>query len=231
MTATPSEATPNDKAETEKSARTISSVSAAFTLFCFTLVFTGLLAVAHRVTKPAIEASLAAEKQHFINEVLPAGHYDNNPIADTLALPATPELGQTSASHVFRARMKGKPAALVLEAIAPDGYAGPIRIVLGITWDGTLTGVRVIEHKETPGLGDYVDLKRDKDKKYPWILQFNGVSYPKTPDGDWKVRKDKGRFYYRTGATISPRAVIAAVHRASRFVFEHRDALFQEQTP
>ncbi|MDR2636937.1 MAG: electron transport complex subunit RsxG [Zoogloeaceae bacterium] len=217
--------------DTAASSATASALRTSLILAAFVLVFTGLLSVVYQWTRPRIEASLAAERLQIINEVLPARHYDNDLLADTLTLPPTPELGQKSASVVYRARRQGRPAALVLEAIAPDGYAGEIRLILAIGHDGVITGVRVVEHKETPGLGDYIDPKKDKDKKYPWILQFNGLDYPRTPAADWKVRKDKGIFYYRVGATITPRAVIAAVGRAARFATEHREELFAETTP
>ncbi|MCL2021914.1 MAG: electron transport complex subunit RsxG [Betaproteobacteria bacterium] len=207
-----------------------SSLRLAGILLAFVLPFTALLAAAHRLTLPAIEASLAAERLAFLNEVLPQEYYDNDLLADILVLPPTPEFGQSAESQVYRARKDGKPTALALEVIAPDGYAGRIRMIMGITYDGTITGVRIIEHHETPGLGDYVDLKKDKDRKRPWIRQFDGMNYPTVPDAQWKVRKDNGRFYYRAGATISPRAVIVAVHRAVRYTVLHRDELFGEES-
>ncbi|MDR3157805.1 MAG: electron transport complex subunit RsxG [Zoogloeaceae bacterium] len=206
----------------------MSALKMAGVLLAFTLVFTGLLALAEKWSRPAIEASQAAEKMKFINEVLPAQRYpyDNDLLADTLLLPPTPELGLNAPSRVYRARKDGQPIALVLEAVAPDGYAAEIRLILGITRQGTITGVRVIAHRETPGLGDYIDLKKDKDKKYPWILQFDGLNYPGVPDEEWRVRKDKGRFHYRVGATISPRAVVHAVRRAAQFAVAQRERLF-----
>ncbi|MDR3056375.1 MAG: electron transport complex subunit RsxG [Zoogloeaceae bacterium] len=206
-----------------------SALRTAAILLTYVVIFTGILAAAEQWTRPAIEASRTAEKMKFINEVLPAKNYDNDLLADTLSLPPTPELGLKSESRVYRARLGGKPAALVLEAVAPDGYAGDIRLILGITAEGTITGVRVAEHRETPGLGDYIDLKKDRNKARPWIRQFDGLNYPQVPDGEWKVKKDKGRFDSHTGATVSPRAVIAAVHRAAQFVSAHKDALFEER--
>ncbi|MDR0233743.1 MAG: electron transport complex subunit RsxG [Zoogloeaceae bacterium] len=206
-----------------------SSLRLAGILLAFALPFTGLLATARYLTLPAIEASLAAERLAFLNEVLPRHYYDNDLLADTLVLPPTPELGQSTESLVYRARKDGRPAVLALEAIAPDGYAGKIRLILGITHDGTITGVRVIEHRETPGLGDYIDLKKDRNRQHPWILQFDGMNYPLVPDSQWKTQKENGHFHYRAGATLSPRAVIAAVHRAVRFAVLNRDALFGEE--
>lgn len=201
----------------------------AVILFIFVVLFTGLLAGAYQWTKPAIEASAAAEKMKFINEVLPAGSYDNELLGDTRELPPTPELGLATASKVYRARLAGQPAALVLEAVAPDGYSGEIRLVLGITAAGNVTGVRVVQHKETPGLGDYIDPKKDKNKTEPWIGQFAGLNYPQVADSDWKVKKDGGRITYRTGATVTPRAVTGAVFRAARYAVAHQNELFAQE--
>lgn len=202
------------------------AVRTALILFVFVVLFTALLAGAYQWTRPAIETSLAAEKMKFINEVLPAGSYDNDLLSDTLHLPPTPELGQKTTSTVYRARRAGQPTALVLEAIAPDGYAGEIRLVLGVTVNGDITGVRVVQHKETPGLGDYIDPRKDKNRENPWIDQFAGLNYPAVADAEWKVKKDKGRFDYRTGATVTPRAVVSAVHKAVRFAVTHQPQLF-----
>ena len=114
----------------------MSTLKMASVLLAFTLAFTGLLALAQKWTRPVIEASLAAEKMKFINEVLPAQRYpyDNDLLTDTLPLPPTPELGLDAESHVYRARRNGQPVALVLEAVAPDGYADEIRLILGVTY-------------------------------------------------------------------------------------------------
>ncbi|MDR2166092.1 MAG: electron transport complex subunit RsxG [Zoogloeaceae bacterium] len=204
----------------------------AVRLFLFVALATALLSATYLWTRPRIEASLAAEKMKFIDEVLPSERYDNALLADTLTLSPTPELGQKTASVVYRARLRGEPAALVLEAIAPDGYAGNIRLVMGVTTAGEITGVRVVEHQETPGLGDYIDPKKDRNKASPWIAQFTGIVAPGVPDAEWKVKKEKGRFDQRAGATVSPRAVIEAVRKAARFAEKAGPRLFvKEETP
>ncbi len=205
------------------------AVRTALTLFLFVVLFTGLLAGAYQWTRPAIETSLAEEKMAFINEVLPASSYDNDLLSDTLELAPEPELGQKMPSKVYRARKAGQPAALVLEAVAPDGYAGDIRLVLGITASGDVTGVRVVQHKETPGLGDYIEPRKDKNKANPWIGQFTGLNYPGVPDGEWRVKKDQGRFDFHAGATVTPRAVVKAVHKAVRYAMAHQNELFAQE--
>lgn len=197
-------------------------------LFLFVIVFTGLLSAAYQWTKPSIEASALAEKMKLLNEVLPAADYDNNLLEDSLSLPPTPELGLKEASTLYRARKAGQPAALIFEAAAPDGYAGRIRLLIAVRADGKVAGVRVTQHKETPGLGDYIDPRKDKNKAAPWIDQFVGLSLTSGGDKAWRVRKDGGRLDYHAGATVSPRAVAKAVQRAVRWVDGEHDRLFSE---
>jgi electron transport complex protein RnfG len=134
-------------------------------------------------------------------------------------------LGADEASTAYRARKDGKISALVFEAIAPDGYSGKIRLLIGVTVDGTLLGVRVTQHKETPGLGDYIEPRKDKNKERPWITQFDGLSLATVSDREWRVRKDGGRFDSVAGATVTPRAVVKAVNKALKFVAENRRQL------
>ncbi|NTV71847.1 MAG: electron transport complex subunit RsxG [Azonexaceae bacterium] len=197
-------------------------------LFVFVIIFTGLLSGAYLWTKPAIEASAAEEKMKLVDEVLPRSEYDNALLEDTVTLPATAELTLTDPTLLYRARKNGQPVALVFEAVAPDGYAGKIRLIVAIRASGELAGVRVTQHKETPGLGDYIEIKKDKNKSRPWITQFNGMSLAKVTDKDWKVRKDGGQLDSYAGATITPRAVSKAVLKAVKWAEANRDRLFAE---
>lgn len=202
------------------------AVRTATILFVFVIIFTALLSGAYLWTKPAIEASAIEEKMKLVDEVLPRREYDNALLEDTLALPATPELGLSEASTLYRARQAGQPAGLVFEAIAPDGYAGKIRLLVAIRADGQVAGVRVIQHKETPGLGDYIELKKDKNKVRPWITQFQGMTLATVAEKDWKVRKDGGRIDYRAGATVTPRSVSKAVLKAAKWAAANHNQLF-----
>lgn len=197
----------------------------AILLLVFTVVFTALLAGVYQLTKPAIAASALQEKMKLVNEVLPRSEYDNDPIKDTLQLPPTPELGLNEPSTLYRARRGGQPVALVFETVAPDGYAGRIRLLVAIRADGRVLGARAISHKETPGLGDYIEPKKDKNKAKPWISQFDGLSAT-APETAWKVKKDGGNLDFYSGATVTPRAVAKAIHKAARFAGDHRDRLF-----
>lgn len=207
---------------------TTMAVRTSVVLLLFVVVFTGLLAGAYLWTKPALEASAAEEKMRLVDEVLPRSEYDNPLLADTLTLPPTPALGLDEPSTVYRARRAGQPAALVLEAVAPDGYAGKIRLLVAVRADGNVAGVRVTQHKETPGLGDYIEPRKDKNKAQPWIRQFENLATAALTAQDWKVKKDGGRFAYYAGATVTPRAVVKAVHKAVKFAADNRDRLFAE---
>jgi electron transport complex protein RnfG len=202
------------------------AIRTAVILFIFVISFTALLSGAFIWTKPALEASAAEEKMKLISEVLPRSAYDNDLLKDTLEIQPSADLGLDEKSTVYRARKAGQASAVVLEAVAPDGYSGKIRLLIAINLDGTLAGVRVTQHKETPGLGDYIEPKKDKNKTRPWITQFNGLSLTAVSDRDWKVKKDGGRFDSVVGATVTPRAIIKAVRKATQYVAENREQLF-----
>ena len=204
------------------------AIRTAAILFVFVIIFTGLLSGAYLWTKPAIEASAAEEKMKLVDEVLQRSEYDNNLLTDTVTLPATVELGLADPSTLYRARKAGAPVALVFEAVAPDGYAGKIRLIMAVRTNGEVAGVRVTQHKETPGLGDYVEVKKDKNKARPWITQFTGLSLAQVSDKEWKVKKDGGRIDYYAGATVTPRAVTKATLKAAHWATANRDRLFAE---
>jgi len=196
------------------------TASTGLALLLFAVVGAALLSGTHLLTRPIIEKSEQAEKLAFVAQTLPAGSFDNDLIRDAIPLPATPLLGLKRPAHAYPARLRGETRAVVLEAVAPDGYSGEIRLLVGIQADGRLAGVRVTAHQETPGLGDYIELARS-----PWIRQFDGRSLDDPPAQQWRVKKDGGRFDYRAGATITPRAVVKAVRRALEYFAAHRAEL------
>lgn len=190
-------------------------------LTVFTMVGTALLSSTYETTKAPIAQSEREAKLHLFSQVLPTDMHDNDLLQDGVELPANELLGQHAISMAYRARLHGQPTGVILEVIAPDGYSGEIKLLVGINADGALTGVRVLAHKETPGLGDYIDLAHGN-----WIKNFDGLSLAKRNDDGWKVKKDGGQFDYMTGATITPRAVIKAVHKALQYFASQRDAIF-----
>lgn len=201
----------------------------SLTLVAFIVFFTALLAWVYVFSQPVIEQSTRNEKLLVLNQILPANLYSNDPLTDTLTLPAEPQLGTKTPSTVYRARNKGKNSALVMDVVAPDGYSGAIKLLVAFGANGQVLGVRVVEHKETPGLGDYIDPRKDKNKTSPWIDQFNYVPLTLS-NKDWHVKKDGGAFDAYAGATVTPRAVVKAVHRAQEFVMDNRQVLFTRST-
>jgi electron transport complex protein RnfG len=156
-----------------------------------------------------------------INALIPHEQYDNDILQDTLKWPATMALGTEEPTEIYRARLDGEPVAAILTVVAPDGYSGQIKMLVGIYHSGKLAGVRVISHKETPGLGDKID-----ENKSGWILQFEGLSLTDPAAAKWKVKKDGGQFDQFTGATITPRAVVNAVKEALIYFRDEKKALF-----
>lgn len=201
------------------------ALSAARTLAAFALAITVLMAVTHQLTAPAIEAAQDRARLERVHALLDADSFDNDLLADTIALPPVSALGLDEPSQALVARKNGAPVAVLIEARAPDGYGGAIALLLAIRPDGRLLGVRVTEHHETPGLGDYIDT--EKDRRTPkWIAQFDGIGLQDVPAKEWRPQKDGGRFDARTGATISARAVLRATARALQWADEHRGELF-----
>ncbi|MES2367400.1 MAG: electron transport complex subunit RsxG [Pseudomonadota bacterium] len=198
-----------------------SATRAALVLLGFAIVGTTVLAFTYNITHAVIKHNEDAARLKLISETLVPGSYDNNPLHDALLLPPHKLLGTTFPSHVWCARKAGVAVALVLEVVAPDGYSGDINMLVGVDTHGRIIGVRVVSDKETPGLGDYIDVA-----KSAWIHIFDGKTLD-NPDRDgWKVKKDGGQFDYMAGATISPRAVVKAVHHALQYEAAHRKALY-----
>ena len=193
-------------------------------LFAFAVVATALLAFTFSRTQSTIERSQQAEKQALLSQVLPPALYDNDLLASQQDVPPSELLGTRQPSAMWIARRGDAITAVVLEAIAPDGYSGNIHLVVGIDVDGTVTGVRVTAHRETPGLGDYI-----VRSKSAWIEQFVGKSLTDPEPKHWKVAKDGGRFDARAGATITPRAVVKAVGAALDYFARNRAALLAEE--
>jgi electron transport complex protein RnfG len=188
-------------------------------LFVFALVGTAMLAFTHARTEPTITRGLLAEKRTLLSQVLPAALHDNDLLASQQSVPPDDLLGTRQASALWVARRGGAFSGVVLEAVAPDGYSGDIALLIGIDANGTVTGVRVTAHHETPGLGDYIDRA-----KSAWIDQFVGKSLLAPEPKHWKVVKDGGTFDARAGATITPRAVVKAVKGALDYFARHRAA-------
>lgn len=187
----------------------------------FAIVATTMVAYTEQNTRQQIKENERQALLDAINILIPQEQYDNAILQDTILLPATESLGTEEPTQVFRARKQDQPVAVILTVVAPNGYSGRIKMLVGIYNDGTLAGVRVINHKETPGLGDKIDASRSD-----WIKQFEGLSLENPSSAKWKVKKDGGAFDQFTGATITPRAVVRAVKGSLEYFKNHREALF-----
>jgi electron transport complex protein RnfG len=193
----------------------------ALGLALFAAVTVGVIAVTEVGTRDAIREQREAARRRALLEILPAEAFDNAILDDVVIVAAAP-LGLPAPEEAFIARRAGEPIAAMVPLRVPDGYSGEIRLVLGVRPDGRIVGLRVLEHRETPGLGD-----RTEARKSDWILTFDGRALGDPPAEQWAVRKDGGSFDAFTGATITPRAVIRGVRRAlTWFEADGRAVLF-----
>jgi len=198
------------------------SVKTAMVMIALTIVGTLSLAIIHQTTEAPISKAEAAVRMGLFAQILVPELYDNDLLQDEIKFPAGGDLGNRDETSIYRARLKDKPSAVILEATAPDGYSGDIKLLVAIKADGEIAGVRVLTHKETPGLGDYIDISHSE-----WIKQFDGQSLVKRNDEAWFVKKDGGQFDFTTGATITPRAVVKAVHKVLKFYSKNQQAIFE----
>ncbi|MGB0965238.1 MAG: electron transport complex subunit RsxG [Litorivicinus sp.] len=177
----------------------------AVALSAFGLVTAGAVALTWQLTQQRIDRNEKAVAVAALTQVLPA--HDNDLLDDQIELPADAALGLDGPWQATIARQQQQPTAIALPVVAKDGYSGSIHMVLGIDLEGRVTGLRVVKHRETPGLGDKIELA-----KSDWILSFNGTRLDSSIR--WAPRPDGGDFDAFTGATITPRAVITATARA-----------------
>jgi Na+-translocating ferredoxin:NAD+ oxidoreductase subunit G len=202
--------------------KTVSILISGLVLGAFAVVGVALVAVTHAATAERIATNDRMTLLKKLEAVVPPGRIGNDPIADRIEVQDQELLGGASTS-VYRVRKDGEPVAVVLNPVVPDGYAGPIKLLVAVMKDGTLGGVRVIAHHETPGLGDRIEEQRSG-----WVLAFTGKSLGNPAESQWKVKRDGGVYDQFTGATITPRAVVKAVANTLRFVRGQGERLYTE---
>ena len=193
----------------------------AVAMIIFSLAASTALSISYFITKSPIDESDAKAKRIFLNQVIPADLYDNNLVKDTISIEPSPMLGNKKNIDVYRAKKKNQVLAVIIESVAPDGYSGEIKTLVGIDKEDKILGVRVIAHKETPGLGDYIEIDKSQ-----WIKNFDLKSLDKISEKQWAVKKDGGDFDYVSGATITPRAVIKSTYKCLLYVKENKKRLF-----
>lgn len=184
----------------------------------FALIAAMLLGLADLVTRGVIQLRLQEDLKNSLEQVIPAALHDNDLLEDVIRVPSSDAKIGADETLVYLAKKQGRVSAVSFKWVAPDGYAGPITLVIGIDRSGEILGVRVITHVETPGLGDKIEISKSK-----WVLDFNGKSLDNLTLEQWAVKKDGGVFDQFAGATITPRKVVQAIRRGLEFYQQHRE--------
>lgn len=196
----------------------------AIGLAIFAAVTAGLIAVIQVSTKETISHNIQQARVKALHEILPRDQHDNELLQDAFWVNGK-ALGLSQPAEAFIAKKNNQPAVFFFPVKALEGYTGPISLVVGIKRSGELAGIRVLQHQETPGLGDQIELK-----KSDWVLSFNGRSLNNPEDSGWKVKKDGGQFDQFTGATITPRTIVKAVHQTLKAFKQNKHALINIHT-
>jgi len=201
----------------------------ALALALFALITALLLSLVNDLTDDRIAQAERLAAQSALLEVIPSERHDNDMLLDTQPVPQQfwSLLGLEKGGNVHIARYNNEPVAVIIPTISHEGYSGDIAMLVGVNLDGSVAGVRVVKHRETPGLGDKVELRKNS-----WILDFNDRSLSNTPPQKWAVKKAGGDFDQFTGATITPRAVINQLVNTLTYFDQDNDRLFAlKQTP
>ncbi len=186
----------------------------------FALLCTGLVAVVNEFTFDKIKQQEKVELARVLHQIVPDALHDNELTEHCITLQAEDALGTADALPAYIATQNGKGVAIAIEAIAPDGYNGNIKIIIGISHEGEVLGVRTLSHQETPGLGDKIELRKSE-----WVKSFDGLLLLSDEDKRWNVKKDGGEIDQFTGATITPRAYVKAVKKAVQYFNTHKAEL------
>lgn len=199
-----------------------SFMKSALSLGLVAVIGTTLLSAVDLATEERIAQQERRVVLEQLAQIIPRDRYDNALQDDWFAFSDATAFPQGQQVVAYRARRGGQPVAVILRFAAMDGYSGPIGLLAGIEADGRLAGVRVTSHRETPGLGDGIEIE-----KSDWIRAFEGKSLGAPAAAGWTVRRDGGAFDQFTGATITPLAVVKAVRRALEYHERHREALYE----
>lgn len=198
-----------------------SVLNAGITLATIAVICTTLVATTWHLTRQRIADNEQAWLEQSLQPALADVFFEGSVTESMLVLEPPHELPGKDPAIVYRVYAEGEPVAALFAVTAVDGYAGPIRILLGVRMDGTVTGLRILEHRETPGLGDKIESSRSD-----WVFQFDGRSLGDPVVGRWKLKVDGGEFDQLSGASITPRAVIRAVRETLIYFDANRDELF-----
>ncbi|MFV3333769.1 electron transport complex subunit RsxG [Pseudomonas sp. NY15437] len=197
----------------------------AVVLGLLALIAAGIVTGVQQLTAQRIDTAQREFRGRQVLELLPRGSYDNHPLENAVSTFDPKLLGRDEPAPAYVARQGGQATAVVLQPIARDGYGGSIQLLVGVTAQGRLLGVRVVAHHETPGQGDRIELG-----KSDWLHGFDGRSLGDPTDASWKVKKDGGQFDQFAGATVTPRAVVKATHLALQYFDAHKAELLVPAT-
>ncbi|MDU0356174.1 electron transport complex subunit RsxG [Paraglaciecola aquimarina] len=194
-------------------------------LAVFAVVTTGLIALTYFGTKDQIERQQQLKLQSILHAIVDESSFDNEIQFDCAIVTEPDLLGNKAPQKVYRATKQGEAIAVAIETTAPDGYSGKIHLVVGMYSPApdnvVVSGVRVLQHKETPGLGDKIELRISD-----WVLDFEQQKYHPDISDMWTVKKDGGKFDQFTGATITPRAVVKAVRKSIEYYLANQQSIF-----
>lgn len=191
------------------------------TLASIAAICTTLVATTYFFTKDRIAANEQAWLEKRLAPALAGLSFEGSITESKLVIPAPHELPGRDDVIVYRVYADEKPVAALFAVTAPDGYSGPIRILLGLSYEGAVTGVRILDHRETPGLGDKI-----VSSKSDWVYQFDGRSLRDPELEYWAIKRDGGQFDQLSGASVTPRAVIKAIRQTLLYFSAHRDDIF-----
>jgi len=195
-------------------------LKSALALGLVALIAAGVVATVHQFTAQRIDTAQREFRGRSVLELLPRGSYDNHPLEAEVRAFDPKLLGRDEPAPAYIARLRGQTTAVILQPIARDGYGGSIQLLVGISAQGRLLGVRVVAHHETPGQGDRIELGKSN-----WLHGFDDRSLTDPGDAGWKVKKDGGQFDQFVGATVTPRAVVKATHLALQYFDAHKAEL------
>ncbi len=196
-------------------------IRGGITLAVIAAICTALVAVTYQLTRERIVANEQAWLEQSLQPALSGLFFDSGPSESILTIPAPHELPGSEDAVIYRVYLGDSPVAALFVVNARDGYAGAIRLLVGIDINGAVTGVHVLAHRETPGLGDLIE-----SRKSDWVEQFDGRSLRDPETSGWKIKRDGGEFDQLTGASVTPRAIIKAVKETLIFLDANKAAVF-----
>lgn len=198
-------------------------IKTGVTLAAIAAICTALVAATYQLTEERIAANEKALLERSLQPALGGISYDGSVSESQIVLQAPHDLPGNSPAIIYRVYAKEQPVAALFAVTARDGFSGPIRMLVGVEFDGRVSGVRILQHRETPGLGDKIESARSD-----WIFQFEDRSIGDPVVAQWAIKSDGGDFDQLTGASVTPRAIIKAVRNTLLYFDDHREEIFEQ---